>query len=60
VSSIFEERDKECLYFKLPYRKKYLVELTGILIENKRSKIFIKSTRFLIKSFKCWLFQLEF
>jgi len=35
VSSIFEERDKECLYFKLPYRKKYLVELTGILIENK-------------------------
>ena len=31
------------------YGKKYLVELTGIVMKNKRSRILIKFTRFLVK-----------
>jgi len=37
-----------------------MIELIRILVENKRSRILVKSTRFLIKSTVCWLFQLEF
>jgi len=34
------------------YTEKNLVELTGILMENERCKILVKSTRFLVKSIK--------
>jgi len=32
----------------LLHKKKYLIELTGIVMENERSRILVKFTRFLI------------